>query len=143
MDRFFIPALFVADILVAASRLGPNDLGFDQNVVGAADHHQMFDIVTTDDDELALTVEIEGVDNAEPHLPGSPARHSEPAPKGEPKDQEHEDCGDENRHGGGGDHQTFVLGEKTIQGGHWPLVRCFAKFLRNSNTPDRKARGQG
>ena len=135
--------LLVADVLIPAARLGTNDLGFDQNVIGTTDHHQMLDIVPADDDKLALTIEIEGIDDAEPHLPGATARHAEPPPESQAKDEKNEDGGDKNRHGCGYDHQPFVLDEKSVEGGHWPPILCFARRWENPSTPDWKTRGEG
>jgi hypothetical protein len=50
------------------ARLGSDDRRFDDHVVGAADHQQMFDIIASHDDKLALPIEIEGVDDAQTRL---------------------------------------------------------------------------
>jgi len=81
--------VFVAQTSLA--RLGPNDLGFDQNVIGAADHDQMFDIVAADDDELALAIKIEGVDNAKTQLTAAPARHPQPTPERQTEHQQNQE----------------------------------------------------
>jgi hypothetical protein len=44
-------------------------LGFDHKIVGAADHEQMFDVVAPDNNELALTVEVESINNCEADRP--------------------------------------------------------------------------
>jgi hypothetical protein len=54
--------------LTGLARLDPNDAGFDQNIVGTADHKQMFEIVPAHQQQLALAIEIEGFDEAEPQL---------------------------------------------------------------------------
>ena len=54
------------------------DLQFDQNVVRAADHDQMLDIVAPDEDQLPLAVEAERVDEAKPRLAGPSARNAQP-----------------------------------------------------------------
>jgi hypothetical protein len=41
----------------------------------------MFGIITPDDDQLALTIEIEGIDNPEPRLPRPAARQAKPPAK--------------------------------------------------------------
>jgi len=49
----------------------------------------MFDVVTPDQNELSLTVEIEGVNDAEARLPcPAAARHMEPAAKGQAEDEQ-------------------------------------------------------
>lgn|GEM_PF-4873519 len=48
-----------------------HDVAFDDEVVGAAQHDQMLDIVAPQQDELALSIEIVDIDDAEPRL--SPA----------------------------------------------------------------------
>ena len=65
-------------------RLGANDLRFDDDVVGAADHQEMLDIVAPHENELALSVEREGVDQAEPRL-ARPARRRKSAGDGQTK----------------------------------------------------------
>ena len=54
------------------------DLRFDQNVVRAADHDEMLDIIAPDEDQLSLAVEAERVDEAKPRLavrpPGTRSR---------------------------------------------------------------------
>jgi hypothetical protein len=44
------------------------DVAFDDHVVGAADHEEMLDMIAADDDELPLTIEIEGVHDRQPRL---------------------------------------------------------------------------
>jgi hypothetical protein len=73
------------------ARLGPDDLRFDQNVIGTADHHQMFDIVAPHEHELALPVEVEGIDHAEAWLPRpAAARHMKPAAESQPKNEQNQ-----------------------------------------------------
>jgi hypothetical protein len=93
-----------AHILVARAGFGPDDLRLDEYVVRAADHDEMFDIVAPDYDELALAVEIEGIDDAEPHLPRAPAGHAEATAECKPKHKQNEHGGNEERHRGGADH---------------------------------------
>ena len=47
---------------------GADDLRFDQDVVGPADHDQMFDIVAAQQNQLTLPVERKGVDQPQPRL---------------------------------------------------------------------------
>ena len=68
-----VPAIF--------AHLDSRDLGLDQQVVRPADHDQMFGIVAPHDDELALAIEIESIDNAEPGLARPPPRHTKAAAK--------------------------------------------------------------
>ena len=63
-------------IALARRREGAVDLGFDQNVVRAADHDEVFDVVTPDQDELALSVEAESVDEAQPWLARAAPRNA-------------------------------------------------------------------
>ena len=64
----------------AEARLHAHEGRFDHEIVGAADHDEVFDIVASHEDQLALPVEIEGVHDAEPRL-SRPAvsRHVQPA----------------------------------------------------------------
>ena len=80
----------------------------------------MFDIVAADDDKLTLAVEIEGIDNAKPHLPRASAGHPQAAPEGKPEDEQDEHGGDKKRHRGGADHQRPVLDKQITQGLHGP-----------------------
>ncbi|MEI2734387.1 MAG: hypothetical protein V9G24_05945 [Rhodoblastus sp.] len=50
------------------ARLAAHDRRLDQDVVRAADHDEMFDIVATHDDELAIRADVVRVDDAEPLL---------------------------------------------------------------------------
>ena len=50
----------------ADSAFEPVDRRFDEDVVGAADQEQMFDIVAPHNDELALAVEVIDIDNVQP-----------------------------------------------------------------------------
>jgi hypothetical protein len=87
-----ISRLFVAHFLFANSgvaevarlaALGTNDLRFDDEVVGTTDHQQMFNIVASNNNKLALPVEVEGIDGPKPRLPGpSVARQPEPSSEG-------------------------------------------------------------
>lgn len=48
-----------------------HDVAFDDEIIGAAQHDQMLDVVAPQQDELALPIEIVDIDDAEPRL--SPA----------------------------------------------------------------------
>ena len=66
---------------------------FEQDVVRAADHDQMLDIVAADENELPLTVEAEGVDQPEPRLARPSSRDAQPMGEHKPVDdrQRHQD----------------------------------------------------
>jgi hypothetical protein len=49
-------------------RLHAKDLRLDHDIVRAANHQEMFDIVAPDDHELTLTVQRKGVDQSKPRL---------------------------------------------------------------------------
>jgi hypothetical protein len=68
------------------------DLRFDQDVVRAADHDEVFDIVAPDQNELTLSVETERVDEAQPWLARPAPRHTQPMRKHKPVDdrQDHQ-----------------------------------------------------
>lgn len=59
-----------AGVAWISGRLGADDGALNEQIVRPADHQQVFDVVATDDDELAVPVEIVGVDDAEPRLTG-------------------------------------------------------------------------
>lgn len=66
------------------------DLRFDQDVIGAADHHQMLDIVPPNEHQLALPVQAEGVHQPEPGLARTAARNPEAMGEHEPvNDRQH------------------------------------------------------
>jgi hypothetical protein len=50
------------------SRLCADDLGFDDHIVGTAQHQQMFDIVPPDNHQLTFGIQDEGVNYAKPWL---------------------------------------------------------------------------
>jgi hypothetical protein len=112
MRRFLVPDLLLPRVLVSAAGLGPDDLGLDQNIIWAADHHQMFDIVAAHNDQLPLSIEIEGVHDAQPHLAGAAPLHAKPATESQSKNEENEHRADENRHGSRGNHQRPVFNQQ-------------------------------
>jgi hypothetical protein len=68
-------------------------LRLEQNVVGPADHDQMFDIVAPDEHELALPVEAECVDQTEPRLAGPSARNAQPMSERQPVENRQDNQG--------------------------------------------------
>jgi hypothetical protein len=62
--------------------MNANDLRLDDHVIEAADHHEMFDIVPSHQDELALSVKAERIHETEPRL-ASPTAAWEPQSMGE------------------------------------------------------------
>ncbi len=85
LSRLLLPRI-VAQAHFASLRA--NDFGFDDEIVRAADHQQMFDIVAPNDHELAMPVEIEGVDDAKPrHARPAAGRRLQPASESEAKNE--------------------------------------------------------
>lgn len=58
----------------------------------------MFGIVASNDDELALAIQIERVDDVEAARPIAPARRLDAPSEQQPEDVEEEQRGDEKRH---------------------------------------------
>jgi hypothetical protein len=58
--RLFVP------LLRGGLRVDADDLRFDHDVIESADHHEMLDIVAPNQNELALTVQAESVDQPQP-----------------------------------------------------------------------------
>lgn len=57
-----------------------NDIAFDHEIIGPAEHHQMLDIVPTQQNQLALAVEIIDINDSQSRLPTTSAlaaRHGE------------------------------------------------------------------
>ncbi|HKH33581.1 MAG TPA: hypothetical protein VKA80_05365 [Beijerinckiaceae bacterium] len=83
-----------------------HDVGLDHDIVRPTDEEQMLDIIPAQQDELALTVEVVHVDNAEARLaraPAWPGKHRTPAgqlpqDEGEQREQ-NEDAGEGDRVG--------------------------------------------
>ncbi|QBR70010.1 hypothetical protein CU048_00505 [Beijerinckiaceae bacterium] len=70
----------------------------------------MFDIVASNDHELALPVEVEGIDNAEARLPHPAiARQTKPTPENNPKNQKNQKGGNEESNCHSGKAETFAL----------------------------------
>ena len=86
-----------------------NDLAFDEHIVRAADHDEMFDIVAADEDEAAARVDREGVEHAEARLAGaaravrkrkSAAGKAAEADKGQRYERKDNAEGNDETHGG-------------------------------------------
>jgi hypothetical protein len=78
--------------------LGANNFGFDDEIVGAAQHDQMFDIVATNNHQLSLAVEIESVDQPQARLPPAGlSGHPQPPGRKYSINQEEKDKGDDSR----------------------------------------------
>ncbi len=77
------------------ARLHPHNAGLDQHVVRTANQQQMFDIVAPHQQQLALAIEVEGLDEAETQLPRPrPARNAPAQIDGDLDDLEDEHEGD-------------------------------------------------
>jgi hypothetical protein len=74
------------------SRFDADNLRFDQDVIWAADHDEMFDIVAPHEDKLTLSVEVKGIDNPEARLTRpAAARHVQPAAESQPKNEQNQE----------------------------------------------------
>ena len=109
-------AVLVA-LLAVVARFGAHDLRLDQEIVGTADHDQVLGVVAPHDDKLALTVEIESIDNAEPQLPPAAAGHPQAAAEGQAEDKQNQQGRDDQGHRGGAIGQGLISTEQT-QGLH-------------------------
>ncbi len=102
-----ISRLFVAHFLIANSgvaevarlaALGTDDLRFYDEVIGTTDHQQMFNIVASNNNKLALPVEVEGIDGPKPRLPGpSVVRQPEPSSEGKAENHRKQNHGSKER----------------------------------------------
>ncbi|MGA9214586.1 MAG: hypothetical protein WBZ54_04810, partial [Methylocella sp.] len=82
-------------------------------------HQQMFDIVASNNNELALPVEVESIDGPKPRQPGpSITWQPKPAPEGEAENngQQTSGAGECDRRGGKG--ETLVREKTFIQAQH-------------------------
>jgi len=98
-------------------RLGlrADDLRFDDDVVGAADHQQMFDIVAAHQNELALTVQGEGVDQAKPRLARpAAARKTQPMAKQRAIGNDEGDDRNDGDHAKHRDLQSAIVAQRKI-----------------------------
>jgi hypothetical protein len=74
---------------------GAINLRLNQNVVRAADHDKMFNIVAPDKHQLPLTVEAECIDQPEPRLAGPSTRNAQAMCKRQPiNKRKHDERGD-------------------------------------------------
>ena len=101
----------IATTIAEVASLHPDDFGFDQDVVRAADHDEMFGVVAAHDDQLALAVQIERIDDAEPCLTRTAARHAQTAAEQHPDDEKHQKSGDEERDNGQTEHSGLATHE--------------------------------
>ena len=99
-----------------------DDFAFDQNVVRAADHDEMFDIVAADENEAAARIDGERVEHAETRLAGAAAvRQRQPA-AGEAA-QTHESDGNQRKNdaeGYGESHRDRQFGAKNRFHAYYP-----------------------
>ena len=56
---------------LVARRHGANDVGFHDDVAGAADHQQMFDVVAADQHKAAAAIDGGGIDHGQPRHPSA------------------------------------------------------------------------
>src|SRR5205807_3166725 len=120
--------LSLAQLLVAKSRLakiarlaalGADYFRFDHEVVGSPDHQQVFDIIASNNDELALPVEVEGVDGSKPRQPGpSITWQPKPASKGGAENNGQYASGGEERDRRSGKGETLAREKTFIQAQH-------------------------
>jgi hypothetical protein len=71
------------------------DRRFDQHVIGAADHDEMFDVVAADQNELALPVEIENIGHGQSRLLPAAARQAVFRAQQNPTEQREENHDDD------------------------------------------------
>jgi hypothetical protein len=69
----------------------------------------MFGVVAPHDDQLALAVEVEGVDNAETRLTRSSARHAQPPSDEHPEDRDDKHGGNKEGEHGKAEHDRLVV----------------------------------
>ncbi|MFZ1079751.1 MAG: hypothetical protein WAN31_08740 [Methylovirgula sp.] len=81
----------------------------------------MFGVVAADNDELTLTIEVEGIHNAQPQLPSSAAGHAQPASEGKAENEQDEHCGNKEADCHSSNHQGSTLCDAT-QRRHEPLA---------------------
>jgi hypothetical protein len=89
-DRRLVAFAAGTAFAAALARFGANDARLDHDIVRAADHQQVLDIVAPHDDELALSVDLESVDHAEPLLAATPARQLDTAAEDDAEQNEDE-----------------------------------------------------
>jgi hypothetical protein len=102
-----------AAFAAALTRLGTDDGRLDHDVVRAADHDQVLDIVAPYDDELALPVDLERIDDAEPLLPAAPARQLDAAAEDDAEQDENQGHADQEAYRRQDEGERSVLSENT------------------------------
>jgi hypothetical protein len=100
------------------AQLGADDLGLDQNVRMLADHDEVFDVVTANKDELALAIEVEGVDDAQAGLTCASSRHPQFTAEGQTEHKQDEQRRNQEGNGRGCKHQCFVFKQSIHKGRH-------------------------
>lgn len=100
------------------------DRGFDHNIIGPADHDQMFDVVAPHQHQLALPVEVENIDKGEPRLAPAIARPIElpSAENSAQHDDKHADRDDDEREQKNGD--EAVKNTEDLHAGRTILQNC-------------------
>jgi hypothetical protein len=92
------------------SWLAPDDFSLDHQIVRAAQHDQMFDIVAANDHQLPLAVEVKGVHQTEPGLtPACLSGHPQPPREDEPIKERKDKNGDDEHQRNGGVHQELIV----------------------------------
>ena len=81
-----------------ARRHGTDDIGFDHEVAGTADHDEMFDIVAPDQHQAAAAIDRGGIDHGKPRHPSAAGVGAEAAigespdqPGGKADQRQHDD----------------------------------------------------
>ena len=105
-------------VLVARAACGlvADDRRFDDHVRRAADHDQVLDVVAPDQNQLALAIEVIGIDDAEAGLTCAPVgcRAQPPAERQAVEQEDHDEQDEDSRHHGSRGQELVVL-EKTGQ----------------------------
>jgi hypothetical protein len=121
------------------TRFDTHDFGFDQKIVGAADHHEMFDIVAPHENQLPLPVEIKRIDDAQTRLTcPSTASHMQPAAKSQTEYEQDQHGGDQECDRCRRIHQRLVL-EKLIEPQHGGLAHSNCTTLTLTRDLVRRA----
>ncbi len=126
-------AASLAQLLVAKSRLakvarlaalGADNFRFDHEVVGSPDHQQVFDVVASNNNELALPVEVEGIDGSKPRQPGpSITWQPKPASEGGAENNGQHASGDEECDRLSGNGETLLAKKLSFKPSIWWLIR--------------------
>jgi hypothetical protein len=90
--------------------LASDNLGLNDQIVGPAQHDQMFDIVATNDHQLSLAIEVKGVHEAQSGLtPTDLTGHAQPPCEYEPINERKDKNGDDEHQRDGGVHHEFIV----------------------------------